>query len=70
MTKILLPIDGSPRSARTAAMLRQMYSPNDVEVTLLTVIAREIRSEVSQEYGKVFNVEQSKLDDMRDELPL
>lgn len=68
MTKILLPIDGSPRSARTAAMLRQMFSPNDVEVTLVNVIAREIRSEVSQEYDKVFNAEQSKLDDMRSEL--
>ena len=70
MTKILLPIDGSPRSARTAAMLRQMFDPNDVEVTLITVIAREIRSEVSQEYEKVFNAEQAKLDNMRDELPL
>ena len=70
MKKILLPIDGSPRSARTAAMLRQMFSPNDVEVTLVTVIPREIQAEVSQEYEKVFNAEQSKLDAMRDELPL
>ena len=70
MTKILLPIDGSPRSARTAAMLRQMFDPSDVEVTLVTVIVREIRSEVSQEYEKVFHAEQAKLDNMRDELPL
>ncbi len=68
MTKILLPVDGSPRSARTAAMLRQMFSPAEVEVTLVTVIAREIRAEVSQEYEKVFTAEQSKLDDIRSEL--
>ena len=68
MTKILLPVDGSPRSARTAAMLRQMFSPGDVEVSLVTVIAREIRAEVSQEYEKVFAAEQSKRDDMKREL--
>lgn len=70
MTKILLPIDGSDRSARTVAMLKQMFSPNDVEVTLVTVIAREIRSEVSQEYEKVFAAEQAKLDGFLDDLML
>lgn len=70
MTKILLPIDGSDRSARTVAMLKQMYDPHDVEVVLVTVIAREIRSEVSQEYQKVFHAEQAKLDALRDELAL
>ena len=70
MTKILLPIDGSERSARTVAMLKQMFSPNDVEVTLVTVIAREIRAEVSQEYEKVFSAEQAKLDGYLNDLPL
>ena len=60
MTKILLPVDGSPRSARTAAMLRQMFSPGDVEVSLVTVIAREIRAlmrAVAQKQGKRVNVD-------------
>ena len=70
MTKILLPIDGSPRSARTVAMLKQMFSPNDAEVTLATVIPKEIRSDISQEFEKYFDGEQEMLDSFLDDLKL
>ena len=38
MKKVLLPIDGSVRSLRTIDMVKQTYSPDTVEVTLLTVL--------------------------------
>ncbi len=69
MTKILLPIDGSDRSARTVAMLRQMFSPGDAEIVLVTVAAREVRSEASGDDEKAYAAEQARLDSLLDELP-
>ena len=39
MKKILLPIDGSPRSLRTIQVVKQTFSPDDTELTILLVIA-------------------------------
>lgn len=38
MKKLLLPIDGSPRSLRAIQVVKQSYSPEETEVTLLTVL--------------------------------
>ena len=38
MKKILLPIDGSPRSLRTIQMVKQTLSPDEAEITILMVL--------------------------------
>lgn len=38
MKKILLPIDGSPRSLRTIQMVRRIYDPGQVQLTLFMVL--------------------------------
>ena len=38
MKKILLPIDGSPRSLRTIQTVKQTIAPDDVEITILMVL--------------------------------
>lgn len=45
MKKILLPIDGSPRSLRTIQTVKQIYSPDEVEITILSVIGNAPRIE-------------------------
>ena len=42
MKKVLLPIDGSIRSLRTIDMVKQTYSPDEVEITILTVLAGQM----------------------------
>ena len=37
MKKILLPIDGSPRSLRTIQEIKQSYDPKETEITILLV---------------------------------
>ena len=37
MKKILLPIDGSPRSLRTIQEIKQRYDPKETEITILLV---------------------------------
>lgn len=39
MKKILLPIDGSPRSLRTIQVVKQAFSPDETELTILLVVA-------------------------------
>ena len=68
MTKILLPIDGSDRSARTVAMLKQIFPPETVEVTLLTVVSQEAAGEMTGDSGKRFPEEQARLDEIAGEL--
>ena len=43
MKKILLPIDGSIRSLRSIQMAKQFYQPEEVEITILTVLPGETR---------------------------
>lgn len=43
MKKILLPIDGSIRSLRSIQMAKQFYRPEEVEITILTVLPGELR---------------------------
>lgn len=38
MKKILLPIDGSPRSLRTIQVVKQSYIPAETEITILLVV--------------------------------
>ena len=38
MKKILLPIDGSPRSLRTIQTVKQTIAPDDAEITILMVL--------------------------------
>ena len=38
MKKLLLPIDGSPRSLRAIQVVKQSYSPDETEVTILLVM--------------------------------
>ena len=52
MKKILLPIDGSPRSARTIEMLKHSYRPDEADVTLLMVEFKDERVEMSKIFEK------------------
>ncbi len=52
MKKILLPIDGSQRSARTIDMLKHSYRPDEAEVTLVMVEFRDERVEMSKIFEK------------------
>lgn len=47
MKRVLLPIDGSPRSRRTIRMLKTLYRPGEVDVILATAVMREERIESS-----------------------
>ena len=42
MKKILLPVDGSKRSLRTVEVVRQIYKPEDIEITLVKVISAQL----------------------------
>ena len=48
MKKILLPIDGSIRSLRSIQMAKQFYRPEEVEITILTVLPGELRLDPDQ----------------------
>lgn len=48
MKKILLPIDGSVRSLRSIQMAKQFYRPEEVEITILTVLPGELRLDPDQ----------------------
>lgn len=42
MKNVLLPLDGSARSLRTIDMLKQIYSPEQVAVTLVMVLSDQM----------------------------
>lgn len=48
MKKVLLPIDGSPRSARTIDVFKHTYRPDEAEVTLVNVEFKDERVEMSK----------------------
>ena len=64
MKKILLPIDGSPRSARTIDMLKRTYRPDEVDVTLVMVEFKDERVEMSKIFEKYTEDAQHNLDDL------
>ncbi len=64
MKKILLPIDGSERSVRTIDMLKSLYRPEDVEVTVIMVEFRDERVEVSMIYEKFAEEAKRRLDEL------
>jgi len=41
MKKILLPVDGSPRSMKAADLVRKLFKPEECEVYIVTVIDDE-----------------------------
>ena len=64
MKKILLPIDGSPRSARTIDMLKRSYKPEEAEVTLVMVEFKDERVEMSKIFEKYTEDAKHSLDDL------
>ena len=64
MKKILLPIDGSPRSARTIEMLKHSYRPDEADVTLVMVEFKDERVEMSKIFEKYTEDAQHNLDDL------
>lgn len=50
MEKILLPIDGSDRSLLSIRKLKKDYKPEEVEVTLLTVVDSALHFKYDSEY--------------------
>ena len=64
MKKILLPIDGSPRSARTIDMLKRSYKPDEAEVTLVMVEFKDERVEMSKIFEKYTEDAKHSLDDL------
>lgn len=53
MKKILLPIDGSPRSLRTIQVVKQSFSPEDTQVTILLVTPDPRPSKMTDENDEV-----------------
>ena len=49
MKKVLLPIDGSHRSLRTIEAVRRMISPEDAEITMLTVLPGQMHIDAQLE---------------------
>ncbi len=64
MKKILLPIDGSPRSARTIDMLKHSYRPDEADVTLVMVEFKDERVEMSKIFEKYAEDAKHTLDDL------
>lgn len=53
MKKLLLPIDGSPRSLRAIQVVKQSYSPEETEVTILLVVPDPRPSKMTDENDEV-----------------
>ena len=53
MKKLLLPIDGSPRSLRAIQVVKQSYSPDETEVTILLVVPEARPSKMTDENDEV-----------------
>lgn len=53
MKKILLPIDGSPRSLRTIQVVKQNYNPDETEITILIVTPDPRPSKLTDENDEV-----------------
>ena len=53
MKKILLPIDGSPRSLRTIQVVKQSYIPAETEITILLVVPDPRPSKLTDENDEV-----------------
>jgi len=62
MKKILLPIDGSERSARTIEMLKQSYRPDEADVTLVMVEFKDERVEMSKIFERYAEEAKHQLD--------
>lgn len=58
MKKILLPIDGSPRSLRAIQAIKQTYGTEEVDVTILLVIPEPRPSKLTDENDEVRPVEE------------
>ena len=69
MKKILLPIDGSKRSARTIDMLKHTYKPDEAEITLLMVEFKDERVEMSKIFEKYTEDAKEMLDELAETLP-
>ena len=53
MKKILLPIDGSPRSLRTIQVVKQSYIPAETEITIRLVVPDPRPSKLTDENDEV-----------------
>ena len=53
MKKLLLPIDGSPRRRRAIQVVKQSYSPDETEVTILLVVPEARPSKMTDENDEV-----------------
>lgn len=58
MKKILLPIDGSPRSLRAIQAIKQTYGTEEVDITILYVIPDPRPSKLTDENDEVKPVEE------------
>jgi nucleotide-binding universal stress UspA family protein len=54
MKKILLPIDGSKRSMKSVELVKSLYAPRSIEITIITVLEDldDIRSKAELEQAK------------------
>lgn len=64
MKKVLLPIDGSKRSARTIDMLKHTFRPEDADVTLVMVEFKDERVEMSKIFEQYTEDAKHKLEDL------
>ena len=64
MKKVLLPIDGSKRSARTIDMLKHTFRPEDADVTLVMVEFKDERVEMNKIFEQYTEDAKHKLEDL------
>ena len=60
MKKILLPIDGSPRSLRTIQVVKQSYIPAETEITILLVVPDPRPSKLTDDHEEITQDPQTK----------
>ena len=69
MKKILLPIDGSTRSLRTIQMVKQLYSPQDAELTILMVLSNQMYMDRKFEAERIQRKAKQELETFAELLP-
>lgn len=62
MKRVLLPIDGSTRSLRTIEMVKQLYAPEEVDITILMVLTGQMHIDAHFEIQRMDRKAQGELE--------
>ena len=62
MKKVLIPVDGSERSVRSLEKVRKEFTPEEAQITLLTVIDTPIHYKYEEQYQRDLHKHQEQLE--------